>query len=474
MKRLPLVALAVAIALASVVAAAAGPSDFARQWPVLGECQATPAAAAAAAPAATRVGPAAVVDCDGAFAIALDESVYRQATDPQLRDLSAFDADGSPLAFGPMPPTYRKPPQEWRDAAWFALPATSDLRPGDLHLHVQRDTAGNLNLDATLSHGPGLVVHDLLVDVQAGERQVDGIEFELAMDAPDFSTILAVDASDDLQSWRPVSPAAAVAQLRQGGHALVRRRIEFTPIRARYLRLHSIAGDVGLPLRGLRLSLHADSAVADDFARASLRADFLGREGRAFTYLLPARAPVDRVNIRLADDNAIASFSVSAREPGERNWRYIGQIDAFRLRGAGVSLDNEAMDIAATRAPQWRIESSIALSQPPVLELSWQPEEWLLLTHGKPPYRVLAGSRVARRDDFPLEMLVGEIRRRYGAGWRPAPATLGAMADAGGEAALRAWDPARKRTLLLWGVLALAALAIIAMVLRLLRQPDHS
>jgi hypothetical protein len=445
---------------------AADPSDFARQWPVLGSCDgATPTAAAALAPPA--------VACEGAFAIALDESVYRQATDPQLRDIAAFDADGEPLAFGPMPPTYRKPPGEWRDAAWFALPPSSLGDAGTLYLHVRRDTAGNLNLDATLSHGPIAQVNDLLVDVLAGERQVEGIEFELAMDAPDFSTAIAVDASDDLQSWRPVLPAATIAQLRQGGRALVRRRIEFAPVASKYLRLHALGGFPGVPLRGLRLLLHADGPAAADYARASLRADLVSQDGRAFLYKLPARAPVDRVDVRLADENAIASFSVSAREPGERNWRYIGQLDAFRLRGAGLSLDNEAMDVAITRAPEWRIESSVPLSRPPVLELSWRPEEWLLLTHGKAPFRVVAGSRLAHRDEFPLDMLVGEVRRRYGAGWRPAAATLGAMADAGGESALRAWDPARKRTLLLWGVLALGALAIIVMVLRLLRQPDR-
>lgn len=465
MTSLRLAACACAIAVASAAAGAAGPSDFARQWPVLGACQSR---GIAAAPMQSLA-----VDCEGAFAIALDESVYRQVTDPQLRDLAAFDADGKPLAFGPMPPSYRKPPGEWRDASWFALPATSAAIPGDLYLHVHRDTAGSLNLDATLSHGQGALVHDVLIDVLAGERQVEGIEFELVRDAPDFSTILALDASDDLQSWRPVLPAAAVAQLRQDGRALVRRRIEFAPVRARYLRLHSLVGDSGVPLRGLRLLLHADGPAAADFARTSLRADFIAQDGRAFTFALPARAPVDRVDIRLAEDNAIASFSVSAREPGDRSWRYIGQLDAFRLRGAGVRLDNEAMDVAATRAPEWRIVSSIALTRPPVLELSWRPEEWLLLTHGKPPYRVVAGSRMARRDNVPLEMLVGQVRHRYGAGWRPAPATLGAMADAGGEAALRAWDPARKRTLLLWGVLALGALAIIAMVLRLLRHPGR-
>jgi hypothetical protein len=450
---------------------AAEPADFARQWPVLGSCNGATASASTSVPATTQ--PPGAVDCEGAFAIALDESVYRQAVDPALRDLAAFDADGEPLAFGPMPQSYRKPAGEWRNAAWFALPPSGGADADALYLHVRRDTAGKLNLDATLSHGPIARVSDLLVDVLAGERQVEAIEFDLAMDAPDFSTALAIDSSDDLQTWRPVLSSAVIAQLRQGGRALVRRRIEFAPVSARYLRLHALGGFPGVPLRGMRLLLHADGPDAADYARASLRADPVAQDGRAFTYRLPARVPVDRVDIHLPDENAIASFSVSAREPGQRNWRYLGQLDAFRLRGAGLRLDNEAMDVAPTREGEWRIESSVALSRPPVLELSWRPEEWLLLTHGKPPFRIVAGSPRVHRDAFPLEVLVGEARRRYGSGWRPASATLGTMADAGGDAALRAWDPARKQTLLLWGVLALGALAVIVMVLRLLRQPDR-
>jgi len=446
---------------------AASVDDYASQWPVLGRCDA--AGAAVLARDASLPPPLA---CEGAFAIALDEALYRQATDATLGDIAAFDAAGDALAFGPMPAEYRKPPGEWRDAAWFALPSLDVAAAQELNLHVTRGTSGELQLDATLSHGTGRNVRDLLVDVRAEKRLVEALEFELAMDAPDFSSALAVEASEDLLAWRTMVPAATIAQLRQHGRTLVRRRIEFPPFAARYLRLRVVDGGAAIPLRGLRMLLHPDGPPAEDLARAWLRADPGGQDGRVYLFTLPARIPADRVAIRLADDNAVASFAISAREAGARDWRYIGQLDAFRLRGAGLRLDNEAFDIAPTRAREWRIESSVDLRRAPVLEFSYLPEEWLLLTHGPGPYRVVAGSRNARRAELPLAMLVGEVRRRYGAAWRPPSATLGPVAEAGGESALRGWDPARRRTLLLWGVLALGALAVIALVLRLLRQPD--
>ena len=147
---------------------------------------------------------------------------------------------------------------------------------------------------------------------------------------------------------------------------------------------------------------------------------------------------------------------------------------AFHLRGAGIGFDNEAMDLAISREQEWRIEASTELKRTPVLQLDYRPETWLLLTHGKAPFKVAAGSAFAVRDNYPLEVLVGQVRAKYGRDWRPSEATLGAMQTAGGEAALTAYDPERKRTWLLWSVLVLAAAAIIFMVIRLMASPPDS
>jgi hypothetical protein len=289
------------------------------------------------------------------------------------------------------------------------------------------------------------------------------------MDAPDFSVQVAVEASEDLENWRSLESSATLAQLRQNGQALVRSRIEFAPEKTKYLRLRLLDGHAGIPLHALRLLLREPGPATAVQPRSRIAADFVRQEGRAYVYQLPARVPVERVDIALGDDNAIASFSVSAREPGERNWGYLGQLDAFRLRAAGVQLDNEAMDIASTRRREWRIESNNELARPPVLELYYRPERWLLLTHGEGPYSVAAGSNTRRGESFPLDALLGQVRAKFGRDWQPAAAALGPMQTAGGEAALTAYDAESKRTWLLWAVLLLAAIAVIVMVLRLLK-----
>jgi hypothetical protein len=292
---------------------------------------------------------------------------------------------------------------------------------------------------------------------------------EPQLDAPDFSLQVAVEASEDLQHWRTLVPAATLAHLRQNGQALLRSRIEFAPEHADYLRLRLLDGTTSIPLRNLRLFVRTPGPATAVQPRARIAADFLRREGRAYVYRLPARVPVERVNVALADDNAIASFSVSAREPGEKNWGYVGQLEAFRLRAAGVQLDNEPLDVSPTRRLEWRIESNTELARAPILEFNYRPERWLLLTHGPAPFVVAAGSNSKRGGEFPLAVLLSQVRARYGRDWQPPDAPLGAMQVAGGDAALSAYDPAAKKTWALWAVLLVAAVAIIAMVLRLLK-----
>ncbi len=457
--------LALGLLLVSFAAVASEPDDFARQWPVLGFCG---VGKPAAMPEKEKE-----LACDGAFALVLDESVYRQATRADLGDVAAFDADGQALAFGPMPPDYGPPPGQWRDAAWFAMPPVDPYQAQDLHLHVSRDTSGSLQLDATLSHGSNRELTDMLVDVRGGGLAVEAIELELTMDAPDFSSRVRVEGSNDLERWFPVNDGAAVAQLRQSGQALVRRRIEFPATVANYLRLQVVQGNQALPVRGMRILLQAPQRAEESLRRSQIAADFVGRDGRAFVYRLAARVPVDRVNIVLGEDNTIANFSISRREPGARDWRYVGQLTAFHLRGAGVSLDNEAMDLAVSREQEWRIEAGTELKHTPILQMDYRPETWLLLSHGKPPFKVAAGSSFALRENYPLEALIGQVRAKFGRNWQPARATLGTMQTAGGEAALSAYDPERKRAWILWGVLLLAAGAIIFMVVRLMAShPD--
>ncbi|HTA65972.1 MAG TPA: DUF3999 family protein [Xanthomonadaceae bacterium] len=427
--------------------AAATPADYASQWTVS-------------------------TNQEGAYSIALDEGIYRQATREDLSDVAAFNADGEELAFGPLPAAYDAPSSKWHDAVWFALPAQpADPANGDLQLHVNRSADGSLSLDSTLSAAssgaPKTGTQDLLVDMRAKDRLIEAIAFDFATDTPDFSADVEVEASDDLKDWHPVASNAPLASFRQHGAYLLRRTVEFPAQQATYLRVHA---SMPLPVSAVH---QLQREAGSEPARASIDAGFVRRDGNAFIYRLPARVEVERLSIALADDNAVAHFRVSAREEGENDWRSIGDYTAFRLRGAGVVLDAEPMEVDASRAREWRIEpdQDENVARTPKLRFDYRPETWVVLTHGRAPYTIVAGSKRAHRGDFPIEALIGQLRTHYGPQWQPPTIGHGPMRASAGEAALNGWDAAQGRTWLLWGVLVLGAGAVAFMVIGLLRSP---
>jgi hypothetical protein len=443
----------VAAFAAVVVAGAAfakGPGDYAQRWPV-------------------------VADGEGAYAITLTPEVYAHLHRPDLADLAAFDSDGAPLAFGPLPPSLVREAPTWRAARWFALPAQAAGGTGDLSVHATRNAAGELTFDATVSGTPATPKPDLLIDVRPGKDAIDQLDLELAAGGGPINAQFQVLASDDLQSWTTLLSEATVARLEQGGEVLERRIVELPATGAAYLRLVPVGAAQPLPLASVRVRAQPAAPTRRLAPQQWLDATFVRREGNTFFYALPSRIPAQRLDIVLGDDNAIDRFAVSSREgPTEGRheyWTPRGELTAFRLRGAGVALDNQPLEFGIARDREWKLEAGTDLANPPKLRFGYHPETWLLLTHGKAPYSLAAGSERATRANVPIDALFAQVQARYGGDWNPPEATLGAMAEAGGAAALaKQPDPERNKQWLLWGILLLGALAIVAMVFKLLRE----
>ena len=433
-----------------------GPNDYVTQWPI------------------DAAG-------EGAYAVTLTPAVYAQIQRADLSDLAAFNAAGEALPLGPMPTRSAPLPAQWRRAAWFALPVSGAVASPDLHLHVRRGADGVLSLDTTLAAtgtttAAASTRGDLVIDVRADKLLLDGLRFTFDAGGDSFSRRVAIQASDDLEHWRTLQPAAALARLQQDGQTLERRSIELDPTRARYLRVQRLDGTQALPVTAIELRLRQPGLVTLP-ALQWHAATLVRNDGGVYEYRLPGWLPVERIQVELGRDNAIAAFAIASR-PGEQDvaarrddWRGHGSLTAFALRSGDLQLDSEPLAIATTRDRHWRLRTDTALATPPTLKVGYRPETWLLLTHGDAPYVLAAGSALARRDSYPLDALLSGIRTQRGADWQPAPAALGDAREAGGVAVLKAYSPERTRTWLLWGVLLLAAGAIMLMVLRLLRQP---
>lgn len=412
------------------------------------------------------------VDAPGVYAIELSPALYLQVQRADLGDLAAFNGTGEALAFGPLAPAPPRAEPQWRDASWFVLPTPAAGAGDDLNLQVLRAADGAIRLRADLHADESApATGDVLIDtgIDPEERlRLQALLLDFAANAADFSAQLQVDASDDLSDWRLSVAHASVLRVRQGGQTLQRRRIDLPGTVARYLRLRGFEPGA-LPLTGVQVATLTQD-MPDPRPDHVLAAEWVGRDGDAWLYRLPARIPATQANLRLAQDNAVVRAELSSRENARERWQPRGGLIAFRLRAAGVTLDSEPLALNANRDREWRLTTDVALETPPTLEFAYQPERWLLLTQGAAPYVIAAGSSRARRDTLPLSALLAPLRSKYGDDWQPPLAALGAPVLAAGTAALAPSTRERWSDRALWLLLIGAALAIGWMVVRLLRE----
>lgn len=441
--------------VASLAASAAAPADYATQWPLtLGNENA------------------------GAYRVALDETVYRQLRDPQLRDLAVLNRDGATVPADLFAPedALAKPAQRIA-LPWFALPAPpADGGAQGWELVSQADADGRLRrVEARITDqaAAALPRNALLVDVSRVREAIVALELQWQpIDALDLG--YRIDASDDLEHWQTLAASGRMIDLQRDGRRLLHRRIELHGLlpheqKARYLRLTPDRGDQPIAVSGVFAELAA--------ARSAPQPAWVELAGRrtgsgaspTFEFDLDGRFPIQQADVRLAGNHAV-EWRLESRDDADAPWRLrAGPWMAYRVDAGGGGSASPARALSGiVRDRHWRLRANASLSGTPTLRLGYRPETVVFLAQGPMPYALAAGSARAQRADAPIAQLVAALRRQRGADWQPSPAYLGTAKPLAGEAAL---EPAYDWTSwLLWAVLALGALAVAGFAFSLLRS----
>jgi hypothetical protein len=441
-------------------AAAATPADYAYVFPI--------------ETAATSADPA-----SSAWRVELTPEVYRWVQDAGLRDVEIFNAEQHPVPFArfAVEPVATAREQTTPLPA-LELPATAKTASSsDLRLVIDRDADGRLRrIDAGEATPPSSTTRDWLLDASGLDRAIDSLVLSWRDPTSGIVARFAIDASDDLQSFRSAG-TATVLMLEQQGARLERRDIALGGVRAKYLRLRRL--DDGVALIGLRAEARSVERGRAAPSRVWITADAKHGADDAsvpagitrFDYTLTAALPVDTARIELASDNALASITLLARASDATPWNRIAAITAFRLLQGGEPLRNGDVDVSnAPRLREFRIESTTTLAEAPRLTLGFRPDSLIFLAEGKGPYVLAAGSAQARHAEYPIEAALASLRSTLGKDWQPPLATLGTAQASGGDAALHAPPPPLPwRRWLLWAILVGGAALIAGLALSLLR-----
>lgn len=423
-------------------------------------------------------------DNDYAYAFPLDTretaEAYRLVLSPEvyasvnpsagLRDLVVVNALNRPVPFGELPSSPPLRHDFSLVARLLPVPVSASAHEG---VQIERSTSGGIVISQPPNNPSPQHPRQWLVD--AGRAvTLDHLEFDAVTLRQDFQVHLAVDASNDLRQWIPLSGEVGVTRVHGESDQVEQLSLPLSGSMAdRYYRIRLIDGDVDWSedhVPSVQLAGSYTDAVADRLSQLQwLQATNTGSSGNDYDYTLPASLPLEAVKVQLPAANTAARVHVQwPQGEGASSWFDVATLDLVRAAGK----DGDAKAQFAPRSVQHlRLHSETPLAAAPVLSIGWLPPQYFFMAEGGGPYRLLAGSYASRRGEYPVVEAWDRLRAKYGEAWTPPVATLGSRVDEVGAAALSApkvpYDWTRP---LLWGVLVVGALAVAGMALSLLRQ----
>ena len=411
----------------------------------------------------------------------LDLDVYRASVEPGLADLRVFNGAGETL-----PHAIRAaPPAAAREAERVRLPVFPLAEPT-----ARSKVSGRFEIDAEISEsGAILRMRDgraarsgpadrgaWLVDASGLDGEpVVGLELGLLPSSDDFIAYLRVDASNDLTGFSTLVGRVALARLSRDGHEIERLDLELPGIRARYLKLSLIEGELPGSLQSVTARI-TTPAQEPELRRTRVAGRRIEDEPGRLLYDIPADLPIEWIDVVPGEPNTLLDVRIDSARDSAGPWRrrYEGLVYRLepggKLRNAPIRWRGGSVrHLRLTLLPRGGVEAS---ATPPEIELGWRPAQILFVARGEGPFTLAYGRLGARDTAFEASRIVG-LAADERARLDETTASLGPPIVRAGD---RAYAPPPRafpwRRIALWTVLIMVVGVVVRMSLRLLARAD--
>jgi len=407
---------------------------------------------------------------DALHRVAIPQAVYESAAFADLRDLRVFNGAGEvvPYAFRPVERASERPPPVALPI--FPIQGPRDARSEDLDLSFDK-SGGKVSVRLSSRQakpGPQALL-GYLIDASVLKTPLNGIEVDWGKAAADRLVPVRLEAGDDLKHWATLAADAPLGGLSHAGRRLERKAIEYRPLKAKYLRLMWTDATQAIELKaivGLSPEQHAQPERSWKEVVATPDA------GKPGEYLadLGGRFPLERLALRLPQENTIVPVRFLSRGKPEDRWTPVTHTVAYRLNQNGRELVSPDITVGLNSHRYWLLRVDPAAggigSGSLIVRAGWTPREIVFTARGSGPFRLAYGNSKAQVGSLSIEALVP--------GWRTdqepkmSVAATGPVQKLAGEAAalpradLKKWG--------LWSAL-FAGVAVLAwMAWRLSKQ----
>lgn len=422
------------------------------------------------------------VDGDGAlYSFDLPTEVNRYSTRHDLGDLRIFNGYGEVVPHLLKPEVARETPQPEPVALpFFPIMETVDDGKGDTQINIATDENGAvINF---WQRGGGLqasVVGRYLIDASALQQPLEKLLLNWDESAEGFLVPVALEASNDLTNWTPLTTNASLASLTQGGYHLRQGEISLAGQQAaKYYRLGWPLGEMGVKLAGLSGVLQM---LGDEKPRRWQRYSPTGDSSQPGHYLFRVEGhyPFDRARVILPQGNTVVRARLFSRGAAAKSpWREHFHGLLYNLLRDGRVLANDAVQLPYVDAPEWKLEietdgGGLGRGEPQ-LELGWLPERAYFVARGEAPFTLAFGAAGIARANGDISSLLNTLQQsRQGEGFIKS-AMPGAMYELGGQYRLAGLPkPLPWQQWLLWATLSIGVLIVALMARSLYRQMNN-
>ncbi|MDB5966542.1 MAG: hypothetical protein JWQ72_3042 [Polaromonas sp.] len=289
----------------------------------------------------------------------------------------------------------------------------------------------------------------------------------LDVDLPNAQpTTFYVQASKDLKNWRAVGDA--VLYRAEGATDLGASSIDMASadVKDQYLRITWSAAE-GVTLRGATLTTSSSSRGAR--VSATLAAPALASP-HELGFALPFATPVAALSLQPQGTNVLVPVRVLGRNDRSQPWTLLASSVVYRLSTAGKEQLSGPIELPGTAWRELRVEADAktpGFAVAPAVTLQFEPAQIVFLASGPAPFILAAGLGGAAASYLPVQSLLP--------GYREGQENTLPLARVDGAAvatvtAQPAGDAVPTRSLVLWGVLLVGALALALMAWVLMKQ----
>ncbi|AIY39217.1 putative transmembrane protein [Collimonas arenae] len=395
-----------------------------------------------------------------------------------MSDLRIFNGQGQPLSMAMSDSASLRQTENQKivvqSSPIIGTPDVKDLSASSLRIEDQQGKRV-VQIDGGASGGAqSKTVLGALLDTRAITDAVVGMVLDV--DLPDAQPItFTLQMSKDLKDWRPLAEtvlyrAEATADHLGAGHIA----LQFAEMKDHYVRVtwtDSAGHTAPVLMRSATLTTARGVSNLPRVSAALARPVLINPYELRFS--LPFATPVAALDIKPAGDNVLIPVRVLGRNDPGQPWAVLAASVIYHLQTAGKVQDSAAIELPPTAFRQIKIEAdkkTPGFSALPAIALEFEPAQIVALVNGQPPFTLAAGLANAASPYLPMQSLMPGYQA---AQENSLPlATIDSSPAAVQATASR--DGMPTRTLILWGVLLVAALALGAMAWVLLKQNNKA